>query len=109
MLALLAVTPLRAEPTSAAVDVVVARSLVSLGDTSRLAQAFVKAKRGGKFVVGVIGGSITQGAKATTPEHRYAGHVAQWWREACPKAEVTLVNAGIGAHRFELRCAPRTA
>ena len=96
-LALVFFTPLHAEPTPTAVDAVLARSLVSLGDTSRLAQAFSKAKRGGKFVVGVIGGSITQGAKATTPDHRYAGHVARWWRETFPAAEVTLVNAGIGA------------
>ena len=97
LLPFLLITPLRAEPAPAAVQAVLARSVVTLGDTTRLAQAFARAKSGGKFVVGVIGGSITQGAKASTPEHRYANHVAKWWRETYPKAEVTLVNAGIGA------------
>ena len=88
---------LQAAPTAAEVESVVAGSLVSMGDTSRLSQAFAKAERGGKFVVGVIGGSITSGAKATKPELRYPNQVAKWWRETFPKAEVTLVNAGIGA------------
>ena len=96
-LSLLFVAPSGAVPPAPEVDAVVARSLVSMGDSSRLAQAFARATRGGKFVVGVIGGSITQGAKATAPEHRYPNLVAQWWRDAFPKAEVSLVNAGIGA------------
>lgn len=74
-----------------------ARSLVSGGDQARLARVLAKAGRGEKIIVGVIGGSITQGAKATIPERRYANVLAQWWRDQFPKAEVTLVNAGIGA------------
>lgn len=73
------------------------RSLVAEGDTARLSWVFAKAKRGERIVVGVIGGSITQGAKATAPEKRYGNVVAQWWRDHFPKAEVTLLNAGIGA------------
>lgn len=73
------------------------RCLVAEGDQARLARVFAKAERGEKIVVGVIGGSITQGARATVPERRYANGVAQWWRDHFPKAEVTLVNAGIGA------------
>lgn len=95
---LLATLPrLSGEPTPVEVDALVARSLVAQGDSARLMRAFEKAGQGGKFVVGVIGGSITQGAKATAPEKRYPGLVAQWWRETFPKAEVKLVNAGIGA------------
>src|SRR5437763_821651 len=62
---------------------------------TRLDRVFAKAARGEKVVVGVIGGSITQGAKATKPEHRYANVIAQWWRDRYPQAEVLLVNAGI--------------
>ena len=97
VLLLMLVAPAGAAPSDQEIDGVVARSLVSMGDPSRLAQAFARAAHGGKFVVGVIGGSITQGAKATAPEHRYPNLVAQWWRNAFPKAEVSLVNAGIGA------------
>ncbi len=86
-----------AAPTVAQMEALTARSLLSMGDTSRLAKAFARAEHGGKFVVGVIGGSITQGAKATAPDHRYPNLVAQWWRDTFPKAEVSLVNAGIGA------------
>ncbi|HOW73462.1 MAG TPA: SGNH/GDSL hydrolase family protein [Phycisphaerae bacterium] len=49
------------------------------------------------MTVGVIGGSITQGASATTPERRYGDLVAAWWRQRFPKAEIRFVNAGIGA------------
>lgn len=96
-LSLLFIVPLGAALARAEVEALVTRSLVSMGDTSRLAPVFAKAARGEKIVVGVIGGSITQGAKATAAEHRYANVVAQWWRDTFPKAEVSLINAGIGA------------
>ena len=74
-----------------------ARSLVSEGDSGRLQHQLAKARRGGEIVVGVIGGSITQGAAASTPEKRYGNLVAAWWRERFPKTKVNFVNAGIGA------------
>lgn len=73
------------------------RSLVSTGDLSRVWQALAKAQRGEKVTVAVIGGSITQGAKATKLELRYGNLVAGWWRQAFPQAQVEFVNAGIGA------------
>jgi len=78
-------------------ETVFERSQVSAGDRFRLARVFAKAARGEDLVVGVIGGSITQGAKATTPERRYPDVVAQWWRTNFPDTKVTLINAGIGA------------
>ena len=41
-----------------------ARSVVSGGHTARLQQVLAKAQRGEAVTVGVIGGSITAGAKA---------------------------------------------
>lgn len=73
------------------------QSLVSTGDLSRVWQVMAKAQRGEKITVAVIGGSITQGAKATQPELRYGSLVADWWRKAFPKAQIEFVNAGIGA------------
>jgi lysophospholipase L1-like esterase len=73
------------------------RSLVSTGDLSRVWQVLAKAERGEKVTVAVIGGSITQGAKASKPELRYGNLVAAWLRQAFPKAQVEFVNAGIGA------------
>jgi lysophospholipase L1-like esterase len=73
-----------------------ARSVVSEGDTTRLQRVLAKARRGDEVTIGVIGGSITQGAAATRPENRYGNLVAAWWRETFPKADIKLVNAGIG-------------
>ena len=74
-----------------------ARSLVSKGNGLRLQRLLAKAQRGEPVTVGVIGGSITQGASATKEEWRYGNRVAAWWRERFPKVEVRFVNAGIGA------------
>jgi len=73
------------------------QSLVSTGDLSRVWAVLAKAERGEKVTVAVIGGSITQGAKATKPEFRYGDRIAQWWRARFPKTEISFVNAGIGA------------
>jgi lysophospholipase L1-like esterase len=71
---------------------------VSEGDTARLQHVLAKARRGDLPVtVGVIGGSITGGAKASTREKNYGSLVARWWRETFPKAKIEFVNAGIGA------------
>jgi lysophospholipase L1-like esterase len=76
---------------------VLPQSLVSTGDLSRVRQVMAKAQRGEKVTVAVIGGSITQGAKASKPELRYGNLMANWWRKAFPKAQIEFVNAGIGA------------
>lgn len=73
------------------------RSLVNAGDTARLQRVLAKAREGKPITVGVIGGSITQGAKATKAELRYGNQIAQWWRTNFPQAKMEFVNAGIGA------------
>jgi hypothetical protein len=73
------------------------RAQVNAGDWGRLHRQFAKAREGGNIVVGVIGGSITQGASASKTEKRYGNLVADWWREKFPNAKVKFVNAGIGA------------
>lgn len=73
------------------------RGVVAPGDTARIERVMAKARRGEEVTVAVIGGSITQGAKATAVEKRYGNLIAAWWREAFPKAQVKFVNAGIGA------------
>lgn len=78
-------------------DKMYSRAVVDAGNTSRLKHVFEKAKRGEKITVGVIGGSITQGACASKPENRWANLVTKWWKKKFPKAKIELVNAGIGA------------
>ncbi|MBN2450288.1 MAG: hypothetical protein JXR77_07855 [Lentisphaeria bacterium] len=73
------------------------RAIVSRGDTSRLRRVLARARDGNPVTIGVIGGSITQGAAASKPENRYGNRFAAWWEAAFPKAAVTFVNAGIGA------------
>jgi lysophospholipase L1-like esterase len=74
-----------------------ARSIVSAGDTARLHRAFAKARRAEPVTVAVIGGSITQGARASKPERCYGNLVADWWRTTFPEAKIAFVNTGIGA------------
>ncbi len=69
----------------------------SEGDISRILYAMQKAQRGEKVTIGVIGGSITMGSAASTPEQSYAGWFKKWWELSFPEAEVEFVNAGIGA------------
>jgi lysophospholipase L1-like esterase len=90
-------TAMRAGTDSTDETALCARALAIHGDWGRLQHQLGRARRGETVVVGVIGGSITQGALASTPEKRYGNLVAAWWRETHPKATVKFVNAGIGA------------
>ncbi len=75
---------------------VLARSIVQYGDDSRLKAVLAKAQSGQPIVIGAIGGSITQGAWATTAQNTYVGRVFGWWQASFPQSQVTLINAGIG-------------
>jgi lysophospholipase L1-like esterase len=79
----------------------VRESLVSEGDLTRLFQVFNKAQKGGKMVIGAIGGSITRASIKMPIEKRYANLVLNWWQKNFPKTQFELVNAGIGATRSD--------
>jgi lysophospholipase L1-like esterase len=68
----------------------VARSVVSPGNTTRLKRVFAKAARGEPITLGFIGGSITQG-----PAQNYAAQIATWWGQRFPNASLSVVNAGL--------------
>lgn len=70
--------------------------MVNIGDFARLKRAFAKAESKSPVCVGFIGGSITQGARSSTPETCYAYLVYLWWKEKFPETEIKYVNAGIG-------------
>lgn len=80
----------------------VERGRVEMGDVARFQHVMAKARRGEAVVVGVIGGSITQGARASAPEKCWGALTADWWRTAFPQSAVTFVNAGIGATASDL-------
>jgi lysophospholipase L1-like esterase len=77
---------------------VIKRSVVSAGDKARLYHLFEKAKRGEPLTIGVIGGSVTEGAMASSADCKWGNRVAKWWRDSFIQVKVwTFVNAGIGA------------
>ena len=70
---------------------------ITEGNSARLNLVFAKAQKGGKMVIGALGGSITEGAASATVDKRYPNVVLAWWKKKFPKAMIELVNAGIGA------------
>ena len=74
-----------------------ARSIVCVGDRTRIALAMQKAANGSKLTIGCIGGSITEGAGASSWSTNYASLTGKWWRERFTGTEICCVNAGIGA------------
>src|SRR5258708_6259405 len=82
--------------TSPFTNEIFARSQLSNGDPGRPRDGFANAHRGEPITLGVIGGSITVGAFATTRENSYAGRLLTWWREKFPRCDIRMVNAGVG-------------
>ena len=72
------------------------KGLVNEGDDSRIRSVMQRANKGEKVKLAFLGGSITQGSVASTPEGCYAYLTYKWWAESFPKAEFTYINAGIG-------------
>lgn len=89
-----------AAPTSEADDdrtdyeKMVDRSLLSVGDMTRMADVFQKAQNGEDITVAYIGGSITEGYNAGTTEF-YAKTCTDLLQGYFPDITVTGVNAGI--------------
>ncbi len=91
------VGPVRAATAAAPLaNEIVARSQLSAGDPTRLMRVFDKARLGEPITLGVIGGSITEGAFASTAKNSYPGRVLDWWRTQFPRSEIRMVNAGAG-------------
>lgn len=65
---------------------------------SRLKSVMEKAANGNPVTVAFLGGSITNGSVAQPQETScYAYLTCQWWTKNFPDADITYVNAGIGA------------
>ena len=72
------------------------KGIVNRGGRGKVQAVMDRAAAGEAITVGFLGGSITQGSLASTPERCYAYLVYKWWRETFPKANITFINAGIG-------------
>lgn len=80
-------------------------AIANRGNQQRIKQVMKRAAAGEALTVGFLGGSITQGSLASTPQLCYAYHVYEWWCKTFPKAEFTYINAGIGATDSQFGCA----
>jgi len=72
------------------------KGIINKGDITRIVKTMKRAMAGEEITVAFLGGSITQGSLATTPDNCYAHLVYEWWSEKFPKAKVNYLNAGIG-------------
>lgn len=79
-------------------------SLKYKGNSARIANLMKKAQKGGSYKIAVIGGSISQGAKASSSFQSYGNLVCEWWIANFPNATFEFVNAGIGATNPEMAC-----
>lgn len=73
------------------------RGIVSAGNNFRLCRFIDKLRRAENITYGAIGGSITEGACASTPERRYVNAFSAWMTEHFPGSHVKILNTGIGA------------
>jgi lysophospholipase L1-like esterase len=73
------------------------KSIVDFGNTARISKAMKKAAVEKRLTVGCIGGSITQGAFASSLDKNYVSLISQWWQKKYPDANIKCINAGIGA------------
>lgn len=71
-------------------------SLVVRGNHARLKKLMRQAQAGKDIHIGFLGGSITQGSLASTPENCYAARVFRWWETMFPNSRFSYINAGIG-------------
>ncbi len=78
--------------------------LKNKGDTSRIAALMKKAEKGGNYKIAVLGGSISQGASASSVYSSYGNLVCEWWAGAFPESNFEFINAGIGSTNPEMAC-----
>ena len=78
---------------------VVDASLMSMGDSTRLAAVMKRAAAGEEITIGFIGGSITYGSgvidKGGTANDRFSNLVQAWFADRFPQATVNLVNCAL--------------
>lgn len=81
------------------------RAILNVGNTKRIQNVMSRAENGEDITIGFIGGSITMGSGASNNDHCYAKLVYDWWCKKYPNANITFVNAGIGATTSQFACA----
>ncbi len=72
-------------------------SILNAGNKVRLNEKIKAFMKGGNFTIGYIGGSITQGAVATSEQARYTNLTTAWLENTFPRSTFKTQNAGIGS------------
>lgn len=81
------------------------RAIINVGTIQPLLRVMERAKAKEPLTIGFLGGSITMGSGASSPDRCYAKQVFDWWENTFPDTEFTYVNAGIGATTSQFACA----
>ncbi len=79
-------------------DLMVERSLMTLGDTTRMSNVLRRAANGEEITAAFIGGSITEGYHDNLTldvEQKWAKMTCNWLGEQYPDATINYVNAGL--------------
>ncbi len=76
---------------------VYADAVANVGDERGLRRVFDKVERGEEVRIAVMGGSITEGAGASSGNSRWGDVFNRGWRELFPKGNFKFANFGIGA------------
>lgn len=73
------------------------QGILNRGNNFRIKNVIARASRKEKVTIAFLGGSITRGFAATSPQLCYAGRTFSWWQKKFPETEFDYINAGIGA------------
>ena len=79
-------------------NLMVKRSLLSMGDMTRMANVFDRAAKGEDIKIAYIGGSITEGYSdniTLKTEEKWVDMSTKWLGQQFPKSEISYVNAGL--------------
>ena len=73
-------------------------SLLSMGDSTRMARVMAKAAAGQEITIAFIGGSITYGSgvrESGSLDERFSNLVYGWFQETFPNATINHINCGV--------------
>ncbi len=79
-------------------SLMVKRSLMSMGDLTRMSNVLDRAAKGEDIKIAYIGGSITEGYSdniTLATEEKWVDMSTKWLDEQFPESEITYINAGL--------------
>lgn len=71
---------------------------------ARITSLMRRAAKGGDYTIAVLGGSISKGRGASSPDKSYINLVVDWWEKTFPKSNFKLVNISMDNSNPEVAC-----